>query len=253
MAQKESRRNEAIFTINVFRTKSSFLINGPQVQKFLLELLPVVQSWATENTVDINIKDEKLKNVLSKMKIVQTPIIKNKQKQETTLEIQNQNTEGEELDFVIDRENNEERQKVEEGNSTQVLPAQINELEINRNSNDKDLNKQTDNNKTEDNAIENIHDNKKASNENKTATSTESKTDKKEESNYEETTSKSEIEKEKDITNKTNKAQLEETKDTGNVEKTLQNRAKTQTQKNARENITKESMEQAQILEIIDK
>ena len=93
VAQKESRRNEAIFTINVFRTKSSFLINGPQVQKFLLELLPVVQSWATENTVDINIKDEKLKNVLSKMKIVQTPIIK----KETTTEIQNQNTEGEEF------------------------------------------------------------------------------------------------------------------------------------------------------------
>ena len=253
MAQKESRRNEAIITINVFRTISSFLINRPQIQKFLLELLPVVQSWATENTVDINIKDEKVKNVLSKMKILQTPIIKSKQKQETTLEIQNQNTEGEELDFVIDRENNEERQKVEEGNSTQVLPAQINELEINRNSNDKDLNKQTDNNKTEDNAIENIHDNKKASNENKTATSTESKTDKKEESNYEETTSKSEIEKEKDIINKTNKAQLEEKKDTGNGEKTLQNRAKTQTQKGARENITKESMEQAQILEIIDK
>ena len=58
VVQKESRRNEAIFTINVFRTKSSFLINGPQVQKFLLELLPVVQSWAAENTVDINIKDE---------------------------------------------------------------------------------------------------------------------------------------------------------------------------------------------------
>ena len=47
VAQKESRRNEAIFTINVFRTKSSFLINGSQVQKFLLELLSVVQSWAT--------------------------------------------------------------------------------------------------------------------------------------------------------------------------------------------------------------
>ena len=42
VAQKESRRNEAIFTINIFRTKSSFLINGPQVQKFLLELLPVL-------------------------------------------------------------------------------------------------------------------------------------------------------------------------------------------------------------------
>ena len=42
VAQKESRRNDAIFTINIFRTKSSFLINGPQVQKFLLELLPVL-------------------------------------------------------------------------------------------------------------------------------------------------------------------------------------------------------------------
>ena len=34
------------------------------------------------------------------MKIVQTPTIKRKQKQETTLEIQNQNTEGKELDIL---------------------------------------------------------------------------------------------------------------------------------------------------------
>ena len=80
VAQKESRRNEAIFTINVFRTKSSFLINGPQVQKFLLELLPVVQSWATENTVDINIKDDMLKNVLSKMKYKHQSLKVNKNK-----------------------------------------------------------------------------------------------------------------------------------------------------------------------------
>ena len=135
--------NDYVMRVLIRSVSHAFLRIRPQVQKLLLELLPDVQSWATENTVDINIKDEKLKNVLSKMKIVQTPIIKNKQKQETTLEIQNQNTEGEELDFVIDRENNEERQKVEEGNSTQVLPAQINELEINRNSYDKDFNKQT--------------------------------------------------------------------------------------------------------------
>ena len=44
VAQKESRRNKAIFTIIVFKTKSSFLTNAPQVQKFLLELLSVVQS-----------------------------------------------------------------------------------------------------------------------------------------------------------------------------------------------------------------
>ena len=30
-------------------------LNGRQVQKFLLELLPVVQSWARANTVDIYI------------------------------------------------------------------------------------------------------------------------------------------------------------------------------------------------------
>ena len=98
-----------------------------------------------------------------------------------------------------------------------------------------------------------MHPNKKASNESKTTTNTENKTDKKEESNYKETTSKNEIEKEKDITNKTNRVQIEETKDTGNGGKTLQNRAKTQTQKIARENMTKESMEQTQILETIDK
>ena len=80
VAQKESRRNEAIITINVFRTISSFLINRPQIQKFLLELLPVVQSWATENTVDINIKDDMLKNVLSKMKYKHQSLKVNKNK-----------------------------------------------------------------------------------------------------------------------------------------------------------------------------
>ena len=54
---------------------------------------------------------------------------------------------------------------------------------------------QTDNNKTEDNAIENMHHNKKASNESKITTNTQIKTDKKEESNYEETTAKNELEK----------------------------------------------------------
>ena len=39
-----------------------------------------MQSWATENTVDININDDKLKNVLLKMKTVQIPIIKSEQR-----------------------------------------------------------------------------------------------------------------------------------------------------------------------------
>ena len=45
------------------------------------------------------------------MKIVQTPIIKSKLKQETTSEIQKRNEEGEKFDFLIDRGNYEEREK----------------------------------------------------------------------------------------------------------------------------------------------
>ena len=86
-----------------------------------------MQSWATENTVNININD-KLKNFLLKMKSVQTPIIKSEQKQEITSKLQKRNDKGEKIEFVIDRENFEERQKVERGNSEQVLPAQINKL-----------------------------------------------------------------------------------------------------------------------------
>ena len=89
--------NDYVMRVLIRSVSHASLRIGPQVQKFLLELLLDVQSWATENTVDINIKDEKLKNVLSKMKIVQTPIIKSKRKQETATEIQNQNTEGEEF------------------------------------------------------------------------------------------------------------------------------------------------------------
>ena len=132
----------------------------------------------------------------------------------------------------------------------QVIPAQINKLKINGNSSDKDFNKQTDNNKTENNAIEHVHNNK-ASNESKTTASTGSETGEKEESNSKETTSTSEIEKEKDTTNKTSKEQLDETKDTGNGKKVLQNSAQTQTQ-SARENSGKENTEQAQIMETIN-
>ena len=57
------------------------------------------------------------------MKIVQTPIIKSKLKQETTSDIQKRNKKGEKFDCVIDRGNYEERQEVEKGNSEQVIPA----------------------------------------------------------------------------------------------------------------------------------
>ena len=67
--EKESRRNQVIYTVNIYRTKSSLLINGPQMQKFILEVIPIVQLWALENKSAIDISDQKLKKILSKLKI----------------------------------------------------------------------------------------------------------------------------------------------------------------------------------------
>ena len=69
--EKESRRNQVIYTVNIYRTKSSLLINGPQMQKFILEVIPIVQLWALENKSAIDISDQKLRKVLSKLKIEQ--------------------------------------------------------------------------------------------------------------------------------------------------------------------------------------
>ena len=69
--EKESRRNQVIYTVNVYRTKSSLLINGPQTQKFILEVIPIIQLWALENETAINISDQKLKKVLGKLKVEQ--------------------------------------------------------------------------------------------------------------------------------------------------------------------------------------
>ena len=134
---------------------------------------------------------------------------------EITWKLQKRNDKGEKIEFVIDGGNFEERQIVERGNSEQVLPAQINKLETNGISSEKDPNKQTDNNKTEDIAIENIHNNNKSSNESKTKASIGSKTVEKGESDYKETTLTNETEKEKGTTNKTKKEQLEQTNAAG--------------------------------------
>ena len=69
--EKETRRNQVIYTVNIYLTKSSLPINGPQVQKFILEVIPIVQLWALANKTAIDISDQKLKKVLSKLKIDQ--------------------------------------------------------------------------------------------------------------------------------------------------------------------------------------
>ena len=69
--KKESSRNQVIYTVNIYRTKSSLLINGPQMQKFISEVIPIVQLWALEDRPAIDVSDQKLKKVLSKLKIEQ--------------------------------------------------------------------------------------------------------------------------------------------------------------------------------------
>ena len=61
--EKESRRNQVINTVNIYRTKSSLLINGPHTQKFMLEVIPLIELWAIENETAVNISDQKLKEV----------------------------------------------------------------------------------------------------------------------------------------------------------------------------------------------
>ena len=36
--EKESRKNQVVYTVNIYQTKSRLLINGPQMQKFILEI-----------------------------------------------------------------------------------------------------------------------------------------------------------------------------------------------------------------------
>ena len=54
---KDSRKNEAIYTFNISRTESSSLINRPQTQKFILEVVPIIQLWGLESKTAKNISE----------------------------------------------------------------------------------------------------------------------------------------------------------------------------------------------------
>lgn len=51
----------------MYRTTRSLLINGPQVQKFVQEILPIIQTWDQNNRTVINICDQKLERMLKKL------------------------------------------------------------------------------------------------------------------------------------------------------------------------------------------
>ena len=103
--EKESRRNQVIYTVNIYRTKSSLLINGPQMQKFILEVIPIVQLWALENKSAIDISDQKLRKVLSKLKIEQQLL--NKIERQELKEKSDDDNKAKAFDFVIESQKSE--------------------------------------------------------------------------------------------------------------------------------------------------
>ena len=102
--EKESRRNQLIYTVNIYQTKSSLPINGPQMQNFLLDVIPVVQLWALENKSAIDISDQKLKKVLSKLKIEQQ-LVNKIEGQELNKESDDDKAKA--FDFVIESQKSE--------------------------------------------------------------------------------------------------------------------------------------------------
>ena len=77
---KNSRGQRLIFTINIYRTKNSFLINGPQLQKFIQEILPWIQSWAQVNKTAIDMCNQQLEKMLRKLDMEQTKVLLEEEK-----------------------------------------------------------------------------------------------------------------------------------------------------------------------------
>ena len=56
--------NRPAVTINIYRTTSSFLLNGTQVRKFIQKVIPMIQSWAQCNQTAMEVMDKKIQQVL---------------------------------------------------------------------------------------------------------------------------------------------------------------------------------------------
>ena len=61
--KKNARRTLPLFVTIICRTTSTLLINGPQVQRFVQEILKVIQSWADQNEKEIDICDQHLEKM----------------------------------------------------------------------------------------------------------------------------------------------------------------------------------------------
>ena len=133
---KNSLGQRVIFTINIYRIKSSFLINGSQVQKFIQEILPWIQSWAQVNKTAIDMCDQQLEKMLRKLDMEQTKVLLEEEKTKLTTV-----TKGEEVkcDFRIEKETNK-KQAQTDGKEYNM------NREKNNSKNDKDGNNKDSNN-----------------------------------------------------------------------------------------------------------
>ena len=103
---KNSRGQRVIFTINIYRTKSSFLINGPQVQKFIQEILPGTQSWAQVNKTTIDMCDQQLEMILRILDMEKNEVVLEEEKTKLATVAEG---EEEKCDFRIEKEANKKQ------------------------------------------------------------------------------------------------------------------------------------------------
>ena len=111
VTDKNSHGHHPIFTIKIYRTKSNFLINGPQLHKFIQEILPWIKSWVQVNKTAIDMCDQQSEKMLRKLDMEQTKILLKEEKTKLTTV-----TEGGEVicDFRIEKETNKKQAQTDD-------------------------------------------------------------------------------------------------------------------------------------------
>ena len=103
--EKNARRALPICVTNIYRTTSTLLMNGPQVQRFVQEILPVPQSWGDQNKKKIDILDQYLEKMLRKVY--------------PGRQVECNNSSRHKIDHKIKGVNDDKRETQEEGNIAQ--------------------------------------------------------------------------------------------------------------------------------------
>ena len=139
--ERNARSALRIFVINIYRTTSTLLINGAQVQRFVRMILPVLQSWADQNEKEIDICDQHLEKMLRKVYPGRQMECSNRTKEEENVTQDDRKAENEtqECDFKIHEHNrnDEEHEQIKENSRIEkekvAEPENNNEEEIEKN------------------------------------------------------------------------------------------------------------------------